>query len=111
MARKKEDNQTEKDNFSEPAKLKSPYNSVQSERIDQRSKASISEAHLVENERNSERFIRLINRFRKPYKKEIFVGQGFNIYRGDALSRLIDVVRKFANFLGWKTSVLSNESI
>jgi hypothetical protein len=111
MARKKGDNQTEKNNFSEPAKLKWPYNSVQSERIDQRSKASVSEAHLVENKRTSERFIRLINRFRKPYKKEISIGQGFNIYRGDALSRLIDIFRKFANLLGWKTSALSNESI
>ena len=98
------------DDLEVPHVLNPPLKSITAEQFDHRSKSSVSEAHLVENEETKERFVRLLNRYRPP-GRDAKIGAGFNIYRGDALSKLLGVLRRFAQALGWKMSGLTDESL
>jgi len=96
--------------LTKPAVLGDPYQSIESEQIDQRSKNSISEAHLVNNTEKNEKFIRLLNRF-KAFGNNVQTQRGYNIYRGDSLSKLIEILRRFARKLGWKTAELTDDAL
>ncbi len=100
-----------KHDFSKPAVLDDPYVSEEAEIVSKRSVASIGEAHLTKNKENNERFIRLVNRYQAPFAKKATIGRGFNVYSGDSLSKLIEVIRGFAKKLGWKPTGLGNEEL
>ncbi len=101
----------EKHDFSKPGALNAPYESEASEIVGRRSVASVSEAHLTRNKTTKERFIRLLNRYKAPFREKPKLSQGFNIYNGDSLSKIIEVIRGFAEKLGWKPKGLSDEGL
>jgi len=97
--------------LSKPAVLKPPYKSIEAQEIERRSKGSVNEAHLVEDTKTKEKFIRLLHRYKKPYKPDVKIAQGFNIHRGDSLIRLIEIIKKFARKLGWKSYIISKADL
>ena len=78
-----------------------PYRIVEWQKLEQRSKGSVSEIYLVENEETGEKFIRMFNRHTKDGSFDTF-SNGFNIYKDETLPKILEFISKSRGFLGWE---------
>jgi hypothetical protein len=83
-----------------PRELEHPYRVIKWQKLEQRSKGSVSEIYLVENQETGEKFIRLFNRRTKDGVFDTF-STGFNIYKKETLSKVVEFVGGSTDFLEW----------